>query len=383
MEAVLFWVVVVVLFVTMLTLLVAAHELGHYLFAKLFKMEVEEFAIGFGPKRLFTYLRKWGTDFTVRPFPLGGFVKVKGMVPEEDGSEIHVEGGFFQKPPWQRLIVLFAGPLFSVMAGLAILIPLYMSVGEAQPQNAPIVGGVAKGGPAEKAGLKSGDRFLSIAGKPVQTFYDVVLAVRDLPPASIELEVERNGTRLALTAVPLRDKEPTPVLGPDLEFTEERRVQSRLGMGPAVKTVPLAFGDAALAAVKKPVLMVVGLYRLSTTPSRIKDEVGGPLTIFAVTAETAKQGLAQYIALAGLLSIWLGIFNLLPIPGVFDGGHMFVAFVEMLRGGRRLSFRAQTWLATVGMTLVAILIVGVLAVDANRFLIKPFVKQVRQEESPK
>ena len=120
-----------VVFLFMISALVAAQELGHYLFARLFGMGVEEFAIGYGKKPLFTWLRKpykvrghsgedlgesETTDFTVRPWPLGGFVKIKGMMPEEDGSEINVRGGFYNKPPWQRFVVLLAGPAFSVVS---------------------------------------------------------------------------------------------------------------------------------------------------------------------------------------------------------------------------------------------------------------------------
>ncbi|HKU53309.1 MAG TPA: site-2 protease family protein, partial [Nitrospira sp.] len=169
-----------VVFVVMLCVLVAAHEYGHYLLARLFGMGVEEFAIGFGKKPIWTWMRKTysvqrnpgpagpsvplhletssyptdgssalqpepetsptpsqvkltvqeTTDFTIRPWPLGGFVRIKGMVPEEDGSETKVPGGFYSKAPWKRFIVLLAGPVFSVLAGVIILFGLKLAMGE-------------------------------------------------------------------------------------------------------------------------------------------------------------------------------------------------------------------------------------------------------------
>src|SRR5579863_3056460 len=179
LKTILFDAGVAAVLLAMLTVLVFAHELGHYLFARLFGMGVEEFAIGFGRPLLGTYYRRkyripltedqadaWErgeldvpmpeglpkalescsepgelvrepagpylaetTNFTVRLLPVGGFVRIRGMSPDAHGKETQVPGGFFSKPPWQRLIVLFAGPLFSVLAGLLILIPYLMVVG--------------------------------------------------------------------------------------------------------------------------------------------------------------------------------------------------------------------------------------------------------------
>jgi Predicted membrane-associated Zn-dependent proteases 1 len=170
----------VLVFLLIITVLVAAHEYGHYLFAKIFGMGVEEFAIGFGRNPIWTYRRKTyrlpiardqvvepysessasgmpgemtrrtitpvvvetpegryieeTTNFTIRAWPLGGFVRIKGMMPEDDGSEVRIPGGFYSKDPWKRFIVLLAGPVFSVLAGVIMLIGLYSTAGtEKQP----------------------------------------------------------------------------------------------------------------------------------------------------------------------------------------------------------------------------------------------------------
>src|SRR5579859_4472111 len=152
---------------TMITLLVAAHEYGHYLFARLFKMDIEEFSIGFGhmpsgfakalgKKPYWTWMKKGDTEFNIRPLPLGGFVRIKGMMPQEDGSETKIENGFYSKSPAKRLAVLFAGPLFSVLAGMLVLVGMLTLVGK------PVVDetffcSVRHGDPAERAGIQSGD----------------------------------------------------------------------------------------------------------------------------------------------------------------------------------------------------------------------------------
>src|SRR5581483_12035605 len=99
------------------TTIVGVHEFGHFLFAKLFKMDVDEFAIGFGP-RIASRKTKTGTVVSLRCIPLGGFVRVKGSEPREDGGEVHIERGFFSRGPWLRLLVFLAGPAFSLLFGV-------------------------------------------------------------------------------------------------------------------------------------------------------------------------------------------------------------------------------------------------------------------------
>jgi regulator of sigma E protease len=408
-----FFLVVALVFVTILTVLVAAHELGHYLFARLFGMGVEEFAIGFGRPKLATYFRKTyrvdpsqgtlppaeeqpapaegpdqvraateTTDFTFRAWPLGGFVRIKGTIPEEDGSEVNIPGGFYSKSPLQRFIVLLMGPVFSILAGIAILVPLFMLHGVEEPHNVAVVPNLSADGPAIGAGLPVGARILEVDGKPVTTFYEVIGMVRDRGTKPVNLlVVGEDGQRKLYTVTPERSKGPHPVIGPKLEVTKEKRVQSLLGMGIPMRLERLSFGDALQKAIGLPGQMVSGLMSVILKPARFKDELGGPLSIVAITAGTTRQGLPDVLYFAGALSISLGIFNLLPIVPL-DGGQMVIAFAEILRRGRRLSYRLQHAVAGVGMVLIFALILGVLAADVNRFLPKrsPEKPAVRQEK---
>src|SRR5579862_2526543 len=209
-----------VVFLVMISVLVAAHEYGHYLLARFFNMGVEEFAIGMGKKvkvwRRKTYelpvsqsyvhdlgvvshgaaleggdhpaqselvetghgpaLRET-TEFTVRMLPVGGFVRIKGMVPQDDGSEVNIPGGFYSKPPWQRLVVLIAGPAASVVSGLLVLICALMIQGVEKPINRPVISEISPDTVASTAGLKDNDRIVAIDDKPITTFYDLVKAI--------------------------------------------------------------------------------------------------------------------------------------------------------------------------------------------------------------
>lgn len=374
-----FYLLVIPIFLTIVTILVAAHELGHYLFARYFNMGVEEFAIGFGKKPLWTYLYRTyeaeGADgeksrettrFTIRPWPLGGFVRIKGMVPEEDGSEVRVPGGFYSKPPIQRFIVLLMGPVFSILAGWAILIPFFALVGPMEAVNKPVVGVLNEKGPAERAGIQAGDRIVSIDGDKVDTFYAMVEKVRDGGAVPHEFLVSRKGQELSFTVTPELDAEPTPVLGSDLKLTDQKRRQAKIGIGYATENRPLQLGEAVSAAVLMPVKMVESLVNTARKPSTLKENVGGPISMVVMTGATAREGIPDLLFFAGALSVSLGIFNLLPVSPL-DGGQMAVAFVEMLRKGRRLSFRIQNWVAGVGLTLVAMLVITVFAADITRF----------------
>jgi regulator of sigma E protease len=393
-------------FLGMLTLLVAAHELGHYLFARLFKMDVEEFAIGFGKKPLWVWMRRpmdshrrsakaqtegpsvaalgvgdvvpgtrslehekiTETVFTIRPWPLGGFVRIKGMVPEEDGSEVHIPNGFYSKPPWQRFFVLLAGPVFSILAGVAILAPVYMIAGMRQPDTRPVIGAIAPDGPAAKAGLQLNDKIVTMNGQPIDHFYQVISIVRDNPEKPLETTYERGGQIHKTVVTPVKDKEPTYLITPNLEPSVESRIQGKWYAQWGYTQVRLSFDQALKESFLWPIKIVERLAALVTRPGNFKKEVGGPITIWKATEATVRTSFVDYLQLAGLLSMSLGIFNLLPFPPL-DGGQMTVAVAETLRRGRRLSMRVQNAIAGVGILLVGLLVVSVLLIDVQRWFL--------------
>ncbi len=401
----------------MVSILVAAHEFGHYLFARLFGMGVEEFAIGMGKPRLKVWMRKTysvdpipgpagqesnqfteeeryayltdgstalqpepveqpspsqvklslqeTTDFTIRPWPVGGFVRIKGMVPEEDGSETKVPGGFYSKAPWKRFIVLLAGPVFSVVAGVIILTGVYSVRGLDGPDPRPVLGGLSEDGAAYQAGLREKDLVTKVDGKPVAKFYDMILGIVDKSGQPVEFEYVRDGKTLTATVTPVeRDG---PILGPDLETTQPARKAGRIGVAPDISLVKLSFGAAFAEAVRAPVKVVTRLISLIPRPKELKENVGGPISIARATSAAVQMGPGFIILLSGWLSISVGIFNLLPIPPL-DGGQMLVAIAEALRRGRRLSFQVQGTVAAIGFSLVLVFFVTVMYIDIGRLI---------------
>ncbi len=372
----------IIVFLLMVTVLVAAHEYGHYLFARVFKMEIEEFALGFGkPRWVFrraTYkvessgeTTEHETEFTLRPWPLGGFVRIAGMQPLEDGSETQIRNGFYSKTPFARWVVLFAGPVFSVLAGILVLVPLYTFSGVNKADNVPVISSISTNGPADKAGLLPGDKIVSLDSNPTPTFISVLKYVRDRPGQKIEVVYERKGELKFTFVIPEKDKTATVVLDDKFEPTEELKIQGKLQMLPGTHLEKLPFGDSFSRAVSLPLKMVQGLIGIALAPSQFDQKMGGPMTILDATAGAVKYGIPGVLELSGLLTISLGILNLLPFPP-FDGGQMMIALAEMFRRGRRLGFKVQEKLFGAGTVLVLLLIVGVFWVDIKRYF---FTKQ--------
>jgi len=414
-----FYILVGFTWLSMLMILVAAHELGHYLFARLFGMGAEEFSVGmFGRKPLLVLGRrryilplkptddpdlrgetnpleggapiepaelvdtpdgrylKETTVFTIRPWPLGGFVRIKGMMPQEDGGEVNIPGGFFSKSPLKRWIVLAAGPAFSVLAGILLLIPLFMFYGAPNASPRPVFGMLFTDGAAYQAKMDVGDRVVSIDGAPVKTWYDMTTKVRDTAGRPLKFVVEREGKLLNFTVSGKVDEKPTPVSDPKgkpLTYKDKEgetknvlRIQTKLGAVSSSDPKPVSFGEAVELATLTPINGAINLVMLITHPKDLEENVGGPGTMVKMTAKSLREGMWPVVEKAAQISISLGIFNLLPIPPL-DGGQMWIAFVEMLRKGRRLSMRTQIKVLNVGFALVAMLVLGVLTVDFRRF----------------
>ncbi|HRI42885.1 MAG TPA: site-2 protease family protein [Fimbriimonadaceae bacterium] len=310
---------------------------------------------------------KNGTEFSFLALPLGGFAAIKGMHPKADGSETKIAGGFYSKSPFARFLVLLAGPVFSIAFGLLLYVLLFTTIGIERPLNEPVIGAVAEGKAAAKAGLIQGDRVVSIDGKPVETFFQIIEKVRQSPNVPMAVVYERKGQRLATTVVPELDEAPSPVITHDLDRSEAMAKQAKWGAVWQTRPERLGLGEAFAEAWTMPVRMAAGLFGLVKNPGRAKDEVGGVGTIAKATYQATEAGLSVVLMLAAGLSISLGFMNLLPVPPL-DGGQMVVAFVEMLRGGRRLSIQVQNAVSTVGMVLVFALIASVLTIDMGRFL---------------
>jgi regulator of sigma E protease len=351
------------------TVVVAVHELGHYLFAKWRGMEVEEFAIGVGPKA-WSRRNKKGELFALRWIPLGGFVRVKGMEPKADGSEVHVANGFYSKGIGARAWVLFAGPLFSVLFGYLFFVVGYFAYGETRQVDAAIVGGMEKDSPAHKAGLQVGDRILSVDGQPVKRFYDFRVLTRPRAGETLPVEVDRKGERVTLSITPILAKN-RELAGPDNEPVLDaaglpvKVTTGWTGAGPDYETVSVTLPRAFALGYQRSWEILSGTVRVLMHPSRLKETAGGPISIATVTGRAAEQGLSMLLVVAAVISLSLGIMNLLPVPPL-DGGQLLIAGIEAVRGGRRLSLKVQERVGVLGLAILLLMIVSVFYIDIAR-----------------
>src|SRR5438093_9616407 len=192
--------IVVALFV--LGVIIVIHELGHFLVAKFFKIKVESFSVGFGP-RLFGF-RYGDTDYRISAFPLGGYVKMAGENPTDNITGDPHE--FLSKPKWQRFLVAAAGPAMNIVLAVGILTALYV-YGTEVPEflmGQAIVGAVEPGSPADRAGIKPGDEVVSLDGKEKPDWQDIFNVVLTSPGANLPVVVQRHGQRIETTFIPER-----------------------------------------------------------------------------------------------------------------------------------------------------------------------------------
>lgn len=325
-------------------------------------------AVRFRP--LLSKIDRNGTEFSLLLLPLGGFASIYGMQAREDGSETGIDRGFFSKSPLKRLVVLFAGPLFSILLGVLLIFGGVLGQGK-ETMNT-VVGNMSEG-PAQTAGIKLGDKITAINGEPTPTFYDVIEKVRfsykqegdKFEPIPVQVTVDRKGEQLTLTAIPEIGDKPTALLDKNISETAEKKIQAKLMLSGSIAYVPISVGEAAAFAVSTPVRGVQHLYAVFTNYQTAKESVGGPGAMVEQTSTAVKNGIWQVLGLAGSLSLVLGLMNLLPFPPL-DGGQMVIAFIELLRGNRRLPHNLQVALHNIGGMAVMLLMLAAFTLDATR-----------------
>lgn len=414
----------VLAFVVVFGSLVFFHELGHFLFAKKSGIMVREFAIGFGPKIL--GITKGETLYTVRLLPLGGYVRMAGqdfdtvelqpgfrvglyigdtdevekiylnqntsdpsiLFLETEASdldkELYIEGydddgelvrynisrtaviiekgqetiiapfdrQFESKPLFSRTMTIFAGPLFNFILSFFIFVALGLMQGI--PTNEPIVTEVQNTGSAHNAGMKSGDYVKEVDGKEIASWPEFVGIIRESPGTSLNVIVERNGELVNLDVVPATIKEAGREFGQiGVLYTSD------IEKGPLKAIV---FGAEQTWFWFTEILRLLGML---VTGQFTIDALSGPVGIYQATGEVAKAGIYNLMHWAGILSINLGIMNLLPLPAL-DGGRLLFFFFEAVRG-KPVDRQKEGMVHFVGIVLLMVLMLVVTWNDIQRF----------------
>ena len=390
------FIVGILIFVVALLASVMLHELGHFLTAKKFGMQVTQFFLGFGTT-LWSFFRG-ETEYGVKALPLGGFVKITGMTRMEEIDVVDEPRSFRQQPGWQRIIVLAAGSFMHFVLALVLLFILAIGIGMAQtsnqisalttcvPVNAatlntanPCAGAGPGKSPAEIAGIKPGDTLISLAGQRVTSFNQLHTVLKSQQAGvPVPIVVVRNGHELHLTAtLAAVHKDPVPFLG-----MEPVTVYQREGFTGAVAFAGSQFGDtitSSVSAIGKLPAAIPDLFakdRASTPAGNVSSVVGVANVTGDVTQASlpwqAKVTLVLYLIAS--LNIFVGLFNLLPLLPL-DGGHLAVVIYERIRAWfNRLRHRPDPGLVDiqklvpVSMLVFAVLVgFGTLLIAADIF----------------
>jgi len=369
-------------FLFVLGVLVAFHELGHFLFAKLFNVGVIEFAVGFGPK---VWTRKYGeTVYSIRAVPLGGFVRMvgddpravaqgmggEGEPPEDEPAQDHHSPEylkmvndhsrwFLKQRFWPKFLIVFAGPAFNLILAFFLSFGGQVIFGLSEPVDEPIIGEVVTGLPAQKAGLMKGDRVLEVGDVKPATWGEMAQAIAAHAAEGVKLTVQRGSEKLTFDLKgELSDKDEAEALGIPQRYQIGIVVDGKIrsvGVGEALE-------NASMEIVVLSKLTLFGIVRMisgSISPKNIR----GPIFIFHKAGEFAEKGIYPLIRFMMFLSISLAVLNLLPVP-VLDGGHIFIFILEACIR-RPLSIAAQERASTVGMILLLMLMVFAVGNDLS------------------
>lgn len=378
----------ILIFVIILGLLVFVHELGHFLTAKRNGIRVDEFGFGF-PPRLFGFVKDeasgkyrivWGskdmpsgrTVYSLNWIPLGGFVKIAG----EDGHDTSDPESFAGKPAWIRIKVLAAGVFMNFLFAW-FLISIVFMMGLPQPieqsehgkyPNAKIqILDVTKGSPAEVMGLKMGDEIIAINGKEMTALDQVSGEISTHKGEIITVNIDRFGEKLTLSGTP-RTESPANQGALGISFSETAVVSypwyEAIYRG---ATTTYSITVAIFEAFGK---MIASLFGAEKTPL----DVTGPVGIVYLTKQMSDLGLPYLLQFAALLSINLGIINILPIPAL-DGGRILFILIEKLKGSP-VSHRVEGMIHQVGFILLLLLMLLVTVRDFSQFQILEKISRI-------
>jgi regulator of sigma E protease len=343
-----------------LGVLIVFHEFGHFLLAKLSGVGVLTFSVGFGPK---LWVKKKGeTEYALSAFPLGGYVKMVGEDPEEEVKAIDIERSFAHKSLLKRTAIVAAGPGFNLLLAVFLLMVVFLFYGV--PVLSNLVGAVEPDSPAAQAGIQKGDRIVAVDRQAVTAWDDLSSAIKQSGGEPLALRVQRGGEEVVMTVQP-RKREVKNIFG-------ELKEDWMIGIG---SQVSIEKGDPGLAVSKAFIqtyeyskLTLIGLYKMITREVSPRN-LGGPILIAQMAGQQAQEGIGSFLAFLAVLSINLGVLNLLPVP-VLDGGHLFFFAVEAVIG-RPVSLKYREKAQQVGIFLLLLLMIFAFANDIFRLFEKP------------
>jgi regulator of sigma E protease len=362
-ETVLTWIVFILAFGGM----VLIHEFGHFIAARLCNIEVEEFGIGLPTPGALTLFTWKGTRFTLNWLPLGGFVRPKGE------NDPNVPGGLAAASPWKRLFVLFAGPTMNLLAAVVIYSIIFSRVGVPDPTRV-LVASVSPNSPAEQAGFKDGDIFISGNGRPIRTYDELRTVIEPNVDQPILFIMDRNGQQVELSATPrMDDTEERVMIGVGLGTPFNQQASWNETIGPGIRYT----GYAIRALISLPAQMIRG------TIAPEQGRIIGLKGIFDILGQSVSHDVqasnnsdgnnaplpstdpidqpVRTLELIASLTISLGVFNLFPFPAL-DGGRIIFILPELIFR-RRVSPQVENLVHGLGMAFLLLFMIYVNVMD--------------------
>ena len=380
-------------FIILLGVLVTIHEFGHFIAARSVGIRVERFSVGV-PPRLFSITSidggfllnifffklingklKWhpivsktikkgnrigsNTEYVIALLPLGGYVKMAGMIDESMDTNINYKSDEFQsKTLFQKIWVLSAGVIMNTILAIIVFSLLGFYNGTPKTNDEPIVFELQENMPAEKAGVLPGDRIISINSEGISTWSDMTKIIHSNPNNLLSFKIKRG----------------IDILDFDIK-TSEYAVPSKsaidtigiIGIAPEVYYEDISFMKALSNGVSQTIssfgLIIYSLQMLGSGAASISD-LGGPIMIAQLAGQTAEAGITPFLTFMALLSVNLAFLNILPIPGL-DGGHIFIHLIEAILR-RPLKIKTRIVIQQIGMALLLMLMVTVIMQDITR-----------------
>ena len=343
-------------FLIVISIIVLIHEFGHFIVAKKLGVKVEKFSLGFGPK---IFGRQIGeTEYLVSALPLGGYVKLTGEDPSEELSPEDKNRSYSSLPPYKKFLIIFCGPFFNFLLAALIFTIIFMS---GRPVLKPVIGGLMKGKPAVKAGLKKGEIITSVNGIKVHSWAGLAANIEKYGKKTLKLGVEEKiGNKIIHSFVSV---EPQLISG--FNIYKQKTNRYIIGIMPSNSKNAVfyrydGFFYSFYSALKEIWFIIyitmVSLFYLITGKLPASD-LGGPIMIAQLSGRAAGLGVSDFFYFVAFISVNIGLVNLFPIPAL-DGGHLLFSIIEMVKR-RPLSVKFQENAAKIGFALLILLLLFV------------------------
>jgi regulator of sigma E protease len=318
------------------------HEFGHFVFAKRFGVHVEEFAVGFGPR--LASITRGDTAYSINALPLGGYCKMQGEDTADDGTAD--PGNFQHKKLWQRFIIILAGPVFNLI--LAVLIFAFVGFAIGVPTGITnVIGSLSPGMPAEQAGLKPGDEIVAFDGQPVKSGNQLVDSIHKQIRKPVTVDVRRGSTVLHFSLITQASELPDGTTVGVLGFLP-KTINERTSV---LASVAFGFGQVSYSIVTEVTSIASAISRHDSS------DIHGTVGVARFVIQEERAGAFYVFMTAGLLSVVLALFNLLPIPAL-DGGRLAFLVVEGVRG-RPVDPEKEGLVHLTGFALIMVLFIVV------------------------